>query len=138
MKWIVLPIALLSISAAAQDGLGGMLPPAPSPPADAVDPVGDAATGLVAEVEDDLSDKDAMLMRVETKACITTLHAATHRWTLDWRTIERVIPGDTFVFVAGPDVKLAIVGDASKPDQARKLSALLMAMRAMQGRCNKR
>jgi hypothetical protein len=44
-------------------------------------------------------------------------------------------PGDTFIFVEGPGVKLALVADAGKPGQARKLSELMQAMSNEQRRC---
>ncbi len=122
-------------TASGQDGLGGVLPYAPPPSPKIADPIARAAAGLKAEVEDDLSGPDEPLDRVVTKGCTTELIGKTHRWTLNWRVIATVEPGDTFVFVEGKDVKLAIVGDAGKPDQARKLSMLVAAMKAMQERC---
>lgn len=133
----LLAVALGATAASAQDGLGGMLPPAPPPAADAVDPIGDAFKRLTyAEVEDDLSSSpDKALDAIVTRECVSEMRAGDRSWSLDWRKITTVGPGDTFVFVQGPGVQLAIVGDASKPDQAQALSALMMAMQAMRGRC---
>lgn len=126
-----------STAAMAQDGLGGMLPPAPLPAADVVDPIGDALKRLTyAEIEDDLSSSpDKTLDAIVTRDCVSEMRAGDRKWTLDWRKITTVGPGDTFVFVQGPGVQLAIVGDVSKPDQAAALSALHMAMQAMRRRC---
>ena len=122
--------------ASAQDGLGEALLPAPPPPANVVDPIGAAFARLsYAEIEDDLSSGDARIKAMVTKDCTTEMRAADKSWALNWRTVTEVGPGDTFVYVAGPGVQLAIVGDASKPDQAAALSALHMAMRAMRERC---
>lgn len=137
MRAAVIALAAWATAAGAQDGLGGMLPPAPAPAADIVDPIGDAFKRLTyAEVEDDLSSSpDKALDAIETKDCVSEMRAGDRSWSLDWRKITTVGPGDTFVFVQGPGVQLAIVGDASKPDQAQALSALHMAMQAMRGRC---
>jgi hypothetical protein len=121
--------------ALAQDGLGGMLPFSPPPPASDPDPIATAFNGLIAEVEDDLGSNDQLLDRIETTGCTSRLIGKTHSWTIDWRTMETVAHGDTFVFIKGKDTALAIVGNAGKPDQAQKLSQLLAAMTAVYGQC---
>ncbi len=115
-----------------------MLPYSPPPSPDVADPIAVAFDGLSpVVVEDDLGRSELPLKAIVTKGCTTELIAETRRWTLRWPDIEQVGPGDTFVFVAGKGVKLAIVGDASKPDQAKKLGMLAAAMMAMRERCQK-
>lgn len=105
----------------------------PSPDA-APDPIARALEGLVAVVEED-GQPDEPLLGMQTRGCETIVTAAGRRWTIDWRRSEGVALHDTFVFVSAPPVRLAIVGDASRPDQAAKLLALNEAMQAIAGRC---
>jgi azurin len=100
------------------------------------DTIGLAADGLNAQIEDDINPgDDSRLVSMKTTGCKTELIGSTRQWTIDWSKTEMVAPGDTFVFVDAPPVKLAIVGDASKPDQAAKLSALYAAMSVIGARC---
>jgi hypothetical protein len=46
-----------------------------------------------------------------------------------------VLLEDTFIFIKSPPVQIAIVGDASKPDQWAKLKALYGAMIAKVEAC---
>ncbi len=95
-----------------------------------------ASDGLNAQIEDDVNPGgDSRLVSMKTIGCKTELIGSTRQWTIDWRKTEMVAPGDTFVFVDAPPVKLAIVGDASKPDQAAKLNALYAAMSVIEERC---
>jgi hypothetical protein len=128
-------LAMYATQATAHDGLGGMLPISPPPSASDPDPIGTAFKGLVAEVEDDLGDRDQPIDRIETEGCTSRLIGKTHRWTIDWRVMETVTPADTFLFIRGKDTALAIVGEAIKPDQAQKLSQLVSAMRVVLARC---
>ena len=92
--------------------------------------------GLYAVVEED-DQPDRRLLALRTSGCTTRVTAEGRSWTVDWRKADAVALEDTFVFVSAPPVKLAIVGDASKPDQAAKLSALHLEMLAAARRCAK-
>ena len=93
------------------------------------DPIAAAASGLVAQIEDDNNPGgDLQLVSMKSDGCVTTIMANGRNWTVDWAIPGRVEPADTFIFIDVPPVKIAIVGDASKPDQAEKLSALFYAM----------
>jgi hypothetical protein len=100
------------------------------------DPIADAAIGLKVAIEDDLRPGgDLWLKSIRSKGCKTRLTAKGHRWTINWRTAEQVGLADTFIFVKAKGVQLAIVGDASVPDQAAKLAALNAAMQTAKARC---
>jgi hypothetical protein len=102
------------------------------------DPIADAATGLTAQIEDDVRHKgDSMLVSLRTRGCKTRMVGTKRKWTIDWRNAEGVALGDTFVFVSAPPEKFAIVGDASIPDQAAKLVALTNAMQDALARCKR-
>jgi hypothetical protein len=74
---------------------------------------------------------------MKTKGCKTQIVGTTRKWTIDWRKVKIVALEDTFVFVAAPPVQLAIVGDASIPEQAAKLAALNAAMKQAAARCRR-
>ena len=102
----------------------------------APDPTALAAKGLNAVVEDDIGKGgDRKLLSVRTKGCTTRVKAKGRSWNIDWTKAEGVAREDTFVFVAAPKVRIAIVGDASIPDQDAKLTALAEAMQAVLARC---
>ena len=123
---MIVALLLLVAQPAAPDAAGPVI----------TDTIGLAADGLDAQIEDDVNPGgDSLLVSMKTTGCKTELIGSTRQWTIDWRKTEMVAPGDTFVFVDAPPVKLAIVGDASKPDQAAKLSALYAAMSAIGARC---
>ncbi len=128
-------MAAVSAPIAADDGLGGTLPPAPPPPANVKDPISAAIKGLVAQIEDDQGPGDPRLVRAKTNECITQLVGKKRSWQIDWRTVTALGSGDTFIYVHAPDLKIAIVGQAWKPKQARKLAELLAAMQAVQEPC---
>lgn len=132
--WVAL--ALFVAPASAQDGLGGMLPQMPAPSAHLNDPIAAATDGLVAEIEDDNGGGSFMLVKSETSDCITRFIGATRIISFDWRKTNSVAPGDTFVFFSSGDVQFAVVGDASKIEQAQKLGSLLAASFAMIERCS--
>ncbi len=108
------------------------------------DPIAAAASGLTAQIEDDVNPGgDMQLVSMKSDGCKTVITgvlppasndpaanvtANTRTWTIDWAVPGSVAPGDTFIFIDVAPVKIAIVGDASKPDQAAKLSALFAAM----------
>jgi hypothetical protein len=98
------------------------------------DPVAKAFAGLNAVIEDDIHS-DTKLLSIKTMRCRTRVVAAARAWTIDWSKAEAVVLEDTFIYVLAPPVKFAIVGDASKPDQAAKLRALTVAMQGMAVRC---
>jgi hypothetical protein len=98
------------------------------------DPVAKAIVGLRAVIEDDVHP-DTKLISMKSKGCQTLVVAAARKWTIDWSRAEAVSLEDTFVYVMAPPVKFAIVGDASKPNQAAKLRALAVAMQGMAERC---
>jgi hypothetical protein len=133
----IVAIALFAVTMpiTADDGLGGTLPPAPPPPANVKDPISAAIKGLVAQIEDDEGPDDPRLVRAKTKDCQTQLVGKKRSWRIDWRTVTALGAGDTFVYVQAPDLKIAIVGKAWEPKQARKLGQLLSAMQAVQARC---
>ena len=127
---------VLSVSVTAQDGLSIGLPVvSPVPPASVKDPISPAIRGLVAQIEVQNGDGDAKLMRAITKGCQTQLIGKRRRWTIDWRAVTALGPGDTFVYVWAPGLQLSVVGQVWKPKQARKLADLLAAMQSMQLRC---
>jgi hypothetical protein len=132
------------------------------------DPIAAAASGLVAQIEDDNNPGgDLRLVSMKTNGCTTIItasgigstgddvngevdamaenasddaasnSAASGRtWTIDWAVPGSLSPADTFIFIEVAPVKIAIVGDASKPDQAAKLSALFAAMFETQLDCS--
>jgi hypothetical protein len=100
-----------------------------------VDAIAAATVGLVAEIEDDATHTDSSLLSMTTTGCRTRVLSEGHDWTIDWTKTELLAPEATFIFVQAPPVKFAIVGDASKPDQAQKLAALYTAMVAVASRC---
>ena len=102
------------------------------------DPIAQAAVGLNAQIEDDIRPGgDIRLVSFQTKGCKTRMIGTTRNWTIDWRKAEMVALEDSFVFVAAPPVKLAIVGDASITDQAAKLAALNAAMQGAAAQCRR-
>lgn len=127
--------AASSMPVAADDGLGGTFPPAPPPAANAKDPIGAAIKGLIAQIEDDEGPDDVRLVRAVTKDCQTKLVGKKHSWAINWRSVTALGAGDTFIYVQAPGLKIAIVGKAWEPKQARKLGALLAAMQSVQARC---
>ncbi len=111
---------------------------AATPQSATTDPIAAAASGLTAQIEDDMRPgDDSMLVSMKTKGCKTRMTGTTRKWTIDWRKAEMVSLQDTFVFVSAPPIKLAIVGDASIPDQAAKLAALNAAMQDAATRCKR-
>lgn len=98
------------------------------------DPIATALVGLIAVVEED-GAPDRPLVGMTTHGCETKVSAQESDWTIDWRKAEAVALEDTFVFVSAPPVKLAVVADASKPDQADKLRELNRAMQEVAKRC---
>lgn len=102
-----------------------------------VDPVATAAKGLKpAEIEDD-NGPDMPFLTAASAGCAVTVRGRDKTFELDMTKTEGVAREDTFVFVAAGGVKLAIVGDASKPDQDKKLTALAQAVIAVANRCTK-
>lgn len=98
-------------------------------------PIGEAAAGLRAEIEDD-NGPDAMMTAIASAGCTVTIGGVEgRRWTLDMTRTQAVALEDTFVYVAAGEAKLAIVGEASRPDQAAKLRALADALTALASRC---
>ena len=128
-------VASATAPVAADDGLGGKLPPMPPPSAKVKDPIGASIKGLEAQIEDDNGPDDPRLMRAKTKGCVTQLVGKKRSWQIDWRTVTALGSGDTFIYVQTPDLQIAIVGKAWEPKQARKLGALLAAMQSVQARC---
>lgn len=100
--------AASSMPVAADDGLGGTLPPAPPPAANVRDPIGAAIKGLVAQIEDDEGPDDVRLVRAVTKGCRTKLVGKKRIWAIDWRNVTALGSGDTFLYVQAPGLKIAI------------------------------
>ena len=98
------------------------------------DPVATAADGLVAQIEDD-NGPDAMMTSIRSEHCSVAITGNGKVWTLDMTKVEALSLEDTFVYIAAPPNKLAIVGDAEKPDQAARLKALAAALRDIAARC---
>jgi hypothetical protein len=103
------------------------------------DPIAAAASGLIAQIEDDANPGgDLRLVSMKSDGCTTVITgtlpagtseiAAMRSWTINWAVPGSVAPGDTFIFIDVAPVKIALVGNASDPDQAAKLSALFAAM----------
>jgi hypothetical protein len=144
-SYLLMPALLLSALATSATAQTGTDVPAA---AMADDPIAAAASGLIAQIEDDVNPGgDLQLVSMKSDGCKTVITGAlaapssdpatgpatgipanTRTWTIDWAVPGSVAPGDTFVFIDVAPVKIAIVGDASKPDQAAKLSALFGAM----------
>lgn len=99
------------------------------------DPVAMAAAGLVAQIEDDNGGPDTMMTSITSQGCAVEITGKGKNWALDMTKVEALALEDTFVYVAAPPHKLAIVGDASKPDQAAKLKALATALGDIATRC---
>ena len=121
MKRIILPLLLVAAAPHPQwtldkqiDVLAAMLDPA--------------------EVEDD-NGPDAEMRNVETKGCTTGIETKAREYSIDWTKPAQVVLGDTFVFIEAPPVKLAIVGDASRPRQAEVLKSLARAMNELAAKC---
>ncbi|MGL5838530.1 MAG: hypothetical protein ACRCY3_08535 [Sphingorhabdus sp.] len=134
LAWLV----LLAGPALANDGLGGMLPPARVPGNEIADPIAVAIKGLnPIEIEDDVGKADAPVKAIVTKGCKTAFKTGKGTIIVNWSRIEQLGPADTFVFVKAPGVQFALIGDASRPDQAKKLANVHAAMLAMAQRCTK-
>ena len=103
-------------------------------PPPAADPIASAAARLTAVIEED-GRPDVPLRAMATRACRTTLRGRARQWTIDWRRPATITREDTFVFVDAAPVRIAIVADASRPDQAAGLDALTAAMRSVASRC---
>ncbi len=96
------------------------------------DAIAEHAGKLPLQIEDDLSDEpDRMLAAVKSEDCVTTLTGkeTEARWTVDWTKVTQLGPGDTFIFVEGDGVKLALVGDLSKPGALDHMIDLYGAMK---------
>lgn len=105
--------------------------------APATDPVAAAATGLSpAEIEDD-NGPDMPFLGASSAGCTVTIKGRDKSYTLDMTRTEALSREDTFVFVKAGDQQLAIVGDASKPDQSEKLTALARAFATVAQGCAK-
>ncbi len=132
-------IEILLLAAALSSSLIGAetgLQKSAADPVVAADPIAAAADGLNAQIEDDVNPgDDSRLVSMKTAGCETLLIGTTRQWTIDWRKTQMVAPGDTFVFIDVPPVKLAIVGDVSIPDQAAKMGAMLNAMLDTAAQC---
>jgi hypothetical protein len=130
--------------------IAGNAPVASEAPA-ADDPIAAAASGLIAQIEDDANPGgDLRLTGMKTDGCTTIISAAgvadpatnapvsslRRDWAINWSVPGSLAPGDTFIFIDVAPVKIAIVGDASQPDQAAKLSALFGAMFETQLDCS--
>ncbi len=99
------------------------------------DPVAMAAAGLVAQIEDDNGGPDAMMTSITSQGCAVEITGKGRSWALDMTRVEALALEDTFVYIAATPQKLAIVGDASKTDQAAKLKALAAALSGIATRC---
>ena len=98
------------------------------------DPVATAAAGLVAQIEDD-NGPDAKMTSIRSQGCLLAIAGEGKKWSVDMTKVEALSLEDTFVYIAAPPHKLAIVGDASQADQAAKLKALATALGKVAARC---
>ena len=98
------------------------------------DPVAVAGAGLVAQIEDD-NGPDAKMTSIRSRRCALAIAGEGKKWSVDMTKVEALSLADTFVYIATPPLKLAIVGDASKADQAAKLKALATALGEVAARC---
>lgn len=85
-------------------------------------------------VEED-GQPDRRLISLTTADCTTQVAAEGRSYRIDWRAADTIALEDTFVYVSAGATRIAIVADASRPDQARRLHALSIAMRSMAGSC---
>ena len=103
----------------------------------ATDPVAAAASGLSpAEIEDD-NGPDMPFLGASSAGCTVVVRGRDKNYTLDMTRTEALSREDTFVFVKAGDVQVSIVGDASKPDQSEKLTALARAIAKVAQACTK-
>ncbi len=99
------------------------------------DPVAAAVVGLSpAEIEDD-NGPDMPLVAMTSAGCRVEVVGRDARFAVDMTKVAALSLEDTFVFIESGPVRLAIVGDASKPDQAAKLAALATALTTITQRC---
>ena len=102
------------------------------------DPIAAAAAGLSpAEIEDD-NGPDMPLTAISSAGCMVTIIGRDAAFAVDMRQSAAVALEDTFVFVKAGTVQLAIVGDASRSDQAAKLKALATALVDLATKCEVR
>ena len=100
----------------------------------APDPITAALDGLTAVIEQD-GRPDVRLSGMRTRGCQTQVLGPGRRWVINWRRPAAVSLQDTFVFVDASPVRIAIVADASRPDQAARLRSLSAAMQEIARRC---
>lgn len=88
-----------------------------------------------AQIEDDLGGEDADIEGAATNDCSTVIATTRKQYRIDWREQPQTVLGDTFIFVVSDDIKFAIVGDASRADQADALRSIANAMTFMTAKC---
>lgn len=115
------------------------------------DPIAAAVPGLVAAIEQDELDPEhprqltpeeeanpePRLESITTQGCTSRIVGVGGRsWTLDWRRIQVAAFANGFIYIRAPDLSLAIVGDASIPEQYARFVTLIDAMHVVHARCN--
>ena len=99
-----------------------------APALPAADAIGRAAQGLSPAVVEEDGQPDRRLLSLPTTDFVMQMVADGRSYRIDWRAVDQVALEDTFVYVAAGTLRIAIVGDASRPDQARRLHDLSAAM----------
>lgn len=100
-------------------------------------PIDAAAEGLFAVIEDDVNP-DTRLIRIDTVGCTSEIVAEGRRWTVDWNAVEQVGMGDpSFVYIGAP-VKIAIITDAEKRENLKRIAEMAEAMALLNAECRAR
>ena len=105
---------------------------ADDPPVDALREI---VAGWPTAIEDDLSHGNSRVTDVATRGCVTTITGERGNWTVDWRKVRTVALEDVFVFLEGPQLKLAVVADVRDTDDQARLRNMWTAMRTLATRC---
>ena len=108
------------------------LTPADDPPADALR---ESFASWTTAVEDDLTHTDSPVTDVATDGCTTKIAGERGNWTVDWRTVRTVALEDVFVFLEGPQLKLAVVADVQDQAGQARLRGMWNAMQGLARRC---
>lgn len=102
------------------------------PPADFLR---ESLAGWPTQIEDDLTHRQARVSDAATAGCTTTMTGEQGSWTVDWRKVRTVALEDVFVFLEGPQLKLAVVTDVQNGADQARLRAMWTAMRTLATRC---
>ena len=105
---------------------------ADDPPADFLR---ESFAGWTTQIEDDLGHRQSRVTEAVTRGCVTTITGEQGQWSVDWRKVKTVALEDVFVFLEGPQLKLAVVADVQNDAGQARLRAMWVAMRTLATRC---